>query len=99
MRNLNYDIVAEIRFFPENEGGRKSSTPATFFGCPMVIGNKKFDCRILLSEIGPVNPGDTVTVPIKFLDTKSVLKLLNVGDSFKLWEISVIAEGKILRIC
>jgi hypothetical protein len=97
MSELKYDIIAKVRFFTEEEGGRKSPTLENFFGCPMVIREKKYDCRLLLSNIGPISPGDEVVVPIKFLDYKTVSAILKENDNFELWEMGIIAEGKVLE--
>jgi len=91
-----FDIRAQITFLTTEEGGRLSPTPANFFNCPMLIKQQCFDSRLQLAEIGFIAPGDTVEVPIKFLDPDRVLPLLIVGDSFELWEARPIARGKVL---
>lgn len=98
MSNINYDIIAKVRFFKTEEGGRKAPTPETYFGCPMIIKGSKYDCRLLLDEIGPIKPGSEVIVPIKFLDAETVLALLKNEDYFELWEMRTIAEGKVIDI-
>jgi hypothetical protein len=98
MSKIDYDIIAEVRFFTTEEGGRNSSTPKSFFGCPMIIGGAKYDCRLLLDEIGSIKPGGEATVPIKFLDTETVLAFLKNEDNFELWEMRTIAEGKVIDI-
>ena len=96
---MKSDIIAEIQFYHEKDGGRKNSLPQNFFGCPMIIKDKKYDCRILLNDIGKINPGDKVIVPIKFLDSETVLNVLEKDDKFNLWEMSIIAEGKVIKKC
>jgi hypothetical protein len=93
-----FDIRAQITFLTTAEGGRQSPTPANFFSCPMIIKHQRFDSRLQLTEIGFISPGDTVEVPIKFLDTDQVLSLLTVGESFELWESRTIARGKVLSL-
>ena len=93
------DIIAEIHFYSENEGGRDIPTPDNFFGCPMIINGNFYDCRLLLGNIGSVKPGDKIIVPIKFLDSQKVLGLLKQDDKFELWEMRNIAEGKVVKVC
>jgi hypothetical protein len=60
------DIVASLRFYTTSEGGRKGPTPPDKLGCPFEFQGELFDCRLLLDEIGPFEPGVTATVPISF---------------------------------
>lgn len=99
MVNADCDIIAEIKFYLEKDGGRKGATPDKFFGCPTVINDNYYDSRLLLADIGPIKPGDKVIVPVKFLDPQTVLKFLKEGDGFKLWETGNIAAGKVIRVC
>jgi hypothetical protein len=39
-----------------------------------------------------------VTVPIAFLDPKKVLQKLSLGESFKLWEGKIIADGVVEKV-
>lgn len=94
---MNSDIIAKINFYNENNGGRKGPTPSSFFNCPMVINNKYYDCRLLLNNIGSIKPGDKVVVPIKFLDSETVLKIITKNDTFTLWESGIIADGKVIE--
>ena len=92
------DIMAEVYFYPTEQGGRKGPTPDTFFGCIFVYKNKNYDCRLLLDGIGSIYPGQRVIVPIVFLYS-DILKLLKEGDTFYLWDGGNKAEGKVLKIC
>lgn len=98
MPKIDYDIIAKVRFFTTEEGGRKGPTPESFFGCPMIIKGAKYDCRLLLDEIGPIKPGGEATVPIIFLDSETVLAFLKNDDNFELWEMRTIAEGKVINV-
>ena len=96
--NIQPDIVAKITFYHSDEGGRKEPTRNDFFGCPLKIHRHYYDCRLLLFEHGAIYPGQTVIVPIKFLDSPTVLKILHVGDAFELWDRRVFAEGEVVEI-
>ena len=92
------EIIAEVYFYPTEEGGRQGPTPDTFFGCIFVYKEKNYDCRLLLNDIGSIHPGQKVIVPIVFLFS-DVLKLLKEGAKFYLWDMGNKAEGKVLKIC
>ena len=98
MKKLNYNIIAKVRFFSEKKGGRKSPTPKKIFGCPMVIKNNYYDCRLVLNDIGSIKPGNDIVVPIIFLDPQTVLPIIKKNDKFELWDGGIIAEGKVLKI-
>ena len=93
-----YDVFARIHFYPSVAGGRNGTTATSFFGCPLEFEGEKFDCRLLLEEIGPVSPGQTVGVPIAFLYPELVKPRLSAGSRFTLWEMRTIAEGIVERV-
>jgi hypothetical protein len=95
MKAVQPDILVVVRFLSTQEGGREGPTPKTWFGCPFVFAGEYFDCRLLLDGVGSISPGDKVKVPIKFVRPDLILKKLQVGDRFELWERGVIAEGYI----
>ena len=95
------DIIADIKFYPTKEGGRKTNIPPEikFFGYPFEHNGEFNDCRLLLDNFGKIEPGDSVNdVPIVFLYPELVLPKLKIGDPFKLWEGGFKAEGKIKKI-
>jgi hypothetical protein len=92
------EIRAKVHFYPTTEGGRLKATPADHFGCPLSFGGRNFDCRLLLDDIGPVSPGETVEVPIQFLCPEDIVPRLRPGDRFQLWEGGFIGEGEVLEI-
>ncbi len=57
---MNADIYIKVRFKTSEEGGRKTSvkrkTPLgpDFYGCPLMVDGKAYDCRLLthLTQIG-----------------------------------------------
>jgi len=66
------DILAEIRLFRTEDGGREGPTPPDKFGCVFEINGKYFECRLILNGVGPLSPGRTATVPINFLSPELV---------------------------
>ena len=92
------DIIATVFFYKTEDGGRQSPTPSNFFNCPLLINNNYYDCRLLLTNIGKIFPGDTVRVPIKFVLPK-VIRELRIGDTFYIWELGIKGEGKVEEIC
>ncbi len=95
---LTADVIAAVEFLSTQEGGRRTPTPGAFLGCPMLLNGRVFDCRLLLHEVGPVSPGEKVTVPVKFLDSDTARKIVRVGDTFELREGQPIATGEVLEI-
>jgi hypothetical protein len=92
------NIFATVTFKRTEDGGRKSATSSVFFSCPFLMDEKLNDCRLLLDGIGAVEPGQTVEVPIVFLNPSLLDGRLKVGRKFQLWEMRVIAEGEILKV-
>jgi|SRR5215470_4254810 len=95
---LTPEIVADIQFLSTADGGRKGPTPDHVFGCPLEYAGELFDCRLDLSGIGPISPGQAVTVPIQFVFPRLVLPRLRVGSAISLWEMGTIARGTVARI-
>lgn len=93
------DVIADIKFYKTKENGRKTATDANFFRCIFVLQGNKYDCRLLLGEIGPILPGESKTnVPIKFLCPENILHKLKKGSQFYLWDMRNIAEGSVKDI-
>lgn len=84
--NGRRDIIAKVRFYTAEEGGRKSPTPSDVFRCPLEFEGEKFDCALLLEGIGSLAPGATATVPIVFLFPEYIKPRLHPGSRFTLWE-------------
>lgn len=92
------DVLVTVRFLPSSEGGLKGPTPSNYFGAMMEYGGGLWDCRLLLGTVGAISPGQTVSVPIKFVSPKHVRPPLQVGDTFRLRGSRVIAEGTLAAI-
>jgi hypothetical protein len=60
-----------------------------------VFASENYECRLLLDDVGSVDPGEQATIPIKFLRPDLIKPQLQIGDQFKLRESRVIAEGSI----
>lgn len=93
------DIIADLKFYPTKENGRKSPTPSTFFACTIVIDNKNHDARLLLDDIGGIAPGDfKKNVPIKFLCPDLVIPKLKVGSHFFIRDGKIVGEGNVVTV-
>ena len=92
------DIVASVRFYPTEDGGRKGSTPPVIFRCPLEFEGEKYDCGLHLEKSGPFAPGMTATVPITFRSPASIKPRLKIGSRFTLWEGGTIAEGVVEQV-
>ena len=99
MAKLTPDVMAKVRLYPSEEGGRSKPIPAVQFSCPLFFQGEGFDCRLLLDQAGIALPlGTSVVVPIKFLFPEHIMPRLKRGDQFRLWEGKVIAEGEVLEV-
>ncbi len=98
MKDLGGDILATVHFYETSEGGRETPTPPDRFGCLMSVEGKYFDVRLLLRNVGSVSPGQTVKVPIAFLDKSYALQFIHRSTKFLLKEVRNIGEGVVNEI-
>lgn len=68
------------------------------YGCLMVIDNNNYDIRINLEGAGSIFPGQTVRVPVRFLDWERARESCSVGERFLLREVYTIGAGVIDEI-
>jgi hypothetical protein len=92
------EIIARVRLFLADAGGRGGPTPSDKFGCLMVIDEKNFDVRIHLEQIGSISPGQTAKVLVSFLDWECARKYCSVGKKFFLRELKTVGDGVIEEI-
>jgi hypothetical protein len=93
------DIIANVTLFPTAEGGREGPTPANWFGCPFVLPNGDLqDARMDLTEHGPLAPGETARLPIKFLNPEAALPKMKIGSVLQLRELGVIGKATVLEM-
>jgi hypothetical protein len=98
MQPITADIVAHVRFYTPSEGGRQAPTPPDKFGCLFELNGECFDCRLLLDDVGALQPGQQAKVPIKFLSSRLPRHRLRSGQRFHLREAGTIAEGYVEKI-
>lgn len=99
MVNLKPDIIAKIKLYTKQEGGRSKGIPPVQFGCPFFFEGEYFDCRLLIDQLGiSLELGNFATVPIKFLHPELIKPRLYPGKHFKLWEMKFIGEGEIVEV-
>ncbi len=99
MISIKPDIIAKVRLYSKDEGGRNRGLPLDRFGIPMFFEGEYFDCRLLLDQVGlSPEPGSVTIVPIKFLYPELIKPRLSVGKHFKLWEMKFIGEGEVLEV-
>lgn len=95
---MKANILAKIVLYATNAGGRKGPTPSDQFGCLIAIGDEYFDCRILLDSVGSLSPGQTATVPIRFLRPELVMPLLSQSNKFLIWDGRVVGSGEVEKV-
>lgn len=64
----------------------------------MVIDEKNLDVRLHLENIGSISPGQTVRVPISFLDREYAKPYCSVGKKIFLREVNIIGDGMIEEV-
>lgn len=92
------DIIASVHFFSSAEGGRQTVITRDL-NCSMIIDDLSFVVRLYFDAKRSVSPGQTITVPVKFLSPSLAMQHCTVGKNFKLREMRMTAEGTILSIC
>jgi len=99
MAKLTPNVMARVRLYTSEEGGRSQPIPAIQFSCPLFFQGEGFDCRLLLDQPGiGLLLGESAVVPIKFLFPEDIMPRLKKGDQFRLWEGKEIAKGEVLEI-
>src|SRR5262245_39777240 len=101
---MNPDIYIKMRFKTSEEGGcktslkRKTELGPDFYGCPLMVDGKAYDCRLLIGD-KEIELGKYYEIPVKFLDKDLVLPNLVVGKNIILLEGKEVAEGQVIKIC
>lgn len=86
-----------MRFFLAEEGGRSSEINGKFYGCPMLVDNEGFDCRLMLDGQS-LKLGSTYEIAVKFLNKDLALPKLFSGKEFFYGREKKIARGSIVKI-
>lgn len=102
MKELDADIIANLTLYSKERGGRNTPISSSAFrgrfGCWFQYSGEVFDCFVLLKEGQEILPGQTLTVPIKFLRPDLIKRELRLGTKFLLREGKTIGEGSIREI-
>jgi hypothetical protein len=92
------DVIARIRMYPREQGGKNKVISGKQFSCPLYYHQKGFDCRLLLDEQQSLHPGDTAEIPLQFLCPEDIKPQLKQGETFTLWDLRTFAEGEIVQV-
>jgi hypothetical protein len=90
------DIIGHVKLY--DVGGRRGTTPADELRCIMALDGERFDVRLYFVETGPLAPGETGDIPIRFLALERAKRHLNKGKKFTLREHTPIGEGTIKQV-
>ncbi len=91
------DATVRLKFLDTSEGGRHTAVRGAFYGCPLIVDDEAFDCRLLLGG-QCLELGTTYEVAIKFLSPELALPKLKVGKEVQLWEGKTVARGTVIEI-
>lgn len=92
-----FDAEIDVLFLTPEEGGRQKNFVDDWYGCPMGVRGKFFDCRLDLRG-RTVHLGERILLPVKFLNPDQVLSVIKNGDKVVLWEGRTIARGTIVKV-
>lgn len=98
LRSAKPHLVADVRMYPTEEGGRKG--PAFLgWGCPCMISQMEplvgRDALLLLDE-EPLLPGDRKHLGFYFLSGDEAADIMRRAGRFYLWEGGFIGEAVVL---
>lgn len=91
-------LIAEVRMFDTEHGGRKGPAYAGW-GCPCIVSQTQplvgYDALPLIGT-DPLLPGDTRRLGFYFLSHKEAVPLMRQAGRFYLWEGGFIGEAVVL---
>jgi hypothetical protein len=91
-------IKVKLVFAKTEDGGRKGPIHPPVFSCIFTLDGRNFDCRLILLDDSPINPGEVVETGIQFLSPDLVLPEIKEGLLFTLREVRQIASGEVLQV-
>lgn len=94
---MKTNAVIRVRFLPRQEGGRHKPVEGRFYACPLFVGGKGFDCRLILNG-RRLELGTEYEVPVSFLNPDDVLSTLRPGVDVLLWEGFPVAKGVVVSV-
>lgn len=92
------DVTIRVRLLTTEEGGRSRGIAGPRYGCPLMVKEKGFDCRLLLQSSDLLELGNSYEVGVKFLNREAAVPELEVGKEVSLWEGKTIAVGKVVAL-
>ena len=95
---MKADATIRIRLLTTEQGGRRGAIQGPRYGCPLMVNEKGFDCRLMLQESELLELGETYEVGVKFLNRELAIRELEAGKSVSLWEGKTIAIGQVVAI-
>jgi len=94
---MRFDAIIEVRFKTTAENGRQGAITGEIYGCPLLVDNEAFDCRLYIKG-QTLSLGETYKVGIKFLNPQLAMPHLLPEKTIGLWEGKEIATGKVVRL-
>ena len=95
---MNPDATIRIRLLTTKEGGRREAIEGPRYGCPLMVNERGFDCRLVLQDSDLLELGNSYEVGVKFLNRESAVSELEVGKQVSLWEGKTIAVGEVVAL-
>jgi hypothetical protein len=92
------DAILHVRFLTTAENGRDKPIVSDKYGCPVMIDERGYDCRFVLSEIKRFELGNSYDIAVKFMCPDIAKADLYEGADISLWEGKTIAKGKVIKI-
>jgi hypothetical protein len=99
LRGMSPQLVADVRLYPTEEGGRRS-TALPGWGCPCCVSRQEpivgYDGWPLLGDT-PIGPGERRRLGFVFLSGEEAAVIMREAGTFYLWEGGFIGEAKVVR--
>ncbi len=97
---MRIDAIVKVHFYKPGNGGLPKTFSARTFRCPFQFGDALHEGGLLTNSM-PIEPGQTYTLPLVFLQPDLVRPKLTVGMKIFLKNgfVKNLGEAEILEIC
>ena len=91
-------ILATIKFFRTEDGGRLSPLPGGRIGYILEVSGQNFSCWLLNAKGIAVEPGSSTQLEVVLAAPELAMPLLKEGSSFALKDYREVASGVVDRV-
>ena len=95
---LKPEIDAELTLLIPSQGGKVQSISGEYRGVFQQADGKSYSMRFCLPAGQLFEPGQTLTVPVQFLDSTIALSSFPVGAAFVVWEGRAVGHERVVKV-